>query len=162
MTIFASFSTNYPQHRKEFSWLLHHKSLYTNLQLKQDNIQERAVILWMVLEVSAQIVSQRRSTTLSSVANISLRNPILRSSFQICSIGFISGVYGGMKNSSMFSGTQREPALCQAAPSQHRQIISFGYCLDNSDRKIFIQTVLQYGMIRKQDSPVRGSTAPYT
>ena len=29
-------------------------------------------------------------------------------------------------------------------------------------RKMFIQAELQYGMMRKQESPVNGSTAPYT
>ena len=133
----------------------------TNIQLKQETIQERAVMLWMVSVDKAQMVSQRRSTTLSNVAKISLRKPILRSSFQICSIGFISGVYGGIKNSSMLFGTQSDPALCHAAPSQQRRMMSSGYCFDNSSRKIFMHAVLQYGIMRKQDSPVKGSTAPY-
>ena len=38
------------------------------------------------------MVSQSQSTTFSRDEKISLRNPIFRSSFQICSIGFISGV----------------------------------------------------------------------
>ena len=60
---------------------------------------------------------QRRSTTLSRVWNISFLNPTFLISFQICSMGFISGVYGGMKTILIFSGTIREFALCQAAPS---------------------------------------------
>jgi hypothetical protein len=69
-------------------------------------------------------------------------------------------VYGGMKKSSILSGTHREFALCHAAPSQHRRIISSGYFLERASRNRFMQIVLQYGMIRKLDSPVKGSTAP--
>lgn len=43
------------------------------------------------------------------------------------------------------SGTQKRIGIFP------KRIISSGYCFDNSDRKTFIQTVLQYGMIRKQD-----------
>ena len=50
-------------------------------------------MLKMVLGVSEQMVSQRRSTTFSKVAKTSFRKPRFRISFQICSIGFISGVY---------------------------------------------------------------------
>ena len=38
--------------------------------------------------------------------------------------------------------------------------MSSGYCFDKWLRKRFMQTVLQYGMTRKQLSPVVGSTAP--
>ena len=48
------------------------------------------------------IVSPRRSTTFSSVWKTSLRKPWVRSSRQICSIGFISGVYGGMFSNVIF------------------------------------------------------------
>ena len=41
------------------------------------------------------MVSYKRSTTFSRVAKISLRNPRFRISFQIYSMGFLSGVYGG-------------------------------------------------------------------
>lgn len=75
----------------------------------------------MVEAVKEEIVSQRRSTTLSREAKTSLRNPNLRISFQICSIGFISGVYGGIKNKRTFSGTWSEPALCQAEHRQHNR-----------------------------------------
>ena len=77
-------------------------------------------------------------------ANSSFLKPSFLSSFQICSIGFISGVYGGIKNSSMFSGTISPFDLCQAAPSQHNKIISSGYSLANSRRNTFVQSVLQY------------------
>ncbi len=40
--------------------------------------------------------------------------------------------------------------------------MSSGYCSDNSLKKMFMHSVLQYGMTRKQDPPVNGSTAPYT
>ena len=51
--------------------------------------------------------------------------------------------------------------LCHAAPSQHSRIRSSGYCLDSSSRNMFIQVELQYGITRKQELPVTGSTAPY-
>ena len=60
--------------------------------LKDSIIQRRHVMLEMTSLVKEQIVSHRRSTTFSNVANTSLRNPRLRISFQICSMGFISGV----------------------------------------------------------------------
>ena len=106
------------------------------------------------------MVSQRQSTTFSKVAKTSFRKPRFRISFQICSIGFISGVYGGIQKSTMFSGTSNVPDLCHAAPSQHIRMVSCGNCLDTSRRNRFIHTVLQQGMTRKQDSPVKGSTAP--
>ena len=118
-------------------------------------------MLFIVSEVKVQMVSQSRSTTFSKVANTSLRKPVIRSSFQICSMGFISGVYGGMKNNSMFSGIWSLLDLCHAAPSQHSRIRSSGYCLDSSSRNMFIQVELQYGITRKQELPVTGSTAPY-
>ena len=65
---------------------------YTILQLKHSMIHLRAVMLCISLRFSEQIVSHKRSTTLLRVANISFRKPRLRSSFHICSIGFISGV----------------------------------------------------------------------
>ena len=68
----------------------------TKLQLKHLKIQSRNVTLRMSSSVKEQIVAQRRSTTFSSVGKTSFRNPIRRSSRQICSIGFISGVYGGI------------------------------------------------------------------
>ena len=70
----------------------------------------------MVLGVSEQMVSQRRSTTFSKVAKTLFRKPRFRISFQICSIGFISGVYGGIWKSTIFSGTSSVPDLCHAAP----------------------------------------------
>lgn len=93
----------------------------------------------MVSGVREQMVSQRRSTTFSKVANTSFRKPRLRISFQICSIGFISGVYGGIWKSTIFSGTSSVPDLCHAAPSQHNRMVSCGNCLDNSRRNRFIQ-----------------------
>ena len=65
-------------------------------KLKQLIIQLRRVMLFIVSEVKVQMISQSRSTTFSKVANTSLRKPVIRSSFHICSMGFISGVYGGM------------------------------------------------------------------
>ena len=118
----------------------------------------------MLRTISAErllITSQRRSTTFSSVGKISFLKPIFLSSFQICSIGFISGVYGGMKTKRILSGTIRLVDLCQAAPSQHNTILSSGYFLDRRSKKAFIHAELQYGRTRKKDSPVNGSTAPY-
>ena len=66
----------------------------------------------MVSADNEQMDLQRRSTTLSRVWNISFLNPTFLISFQICSMGFISGVYGGMKTILIFSGTIREFALC--------------------------------------------------
>ena len=97
-------------------------TIHTNLQLKQDKIQSRQVMLIITSEEMEQIVSQRRSTTLLRVAKTSFRNPLKRISFQICSIGFISGVYGGMWKIEIFSGICNPLDLCQAAPSQHKRI----------------------------------------
>ena len=110
--------------------------------------------------VRERIVSQRRSITFSRVGKISFLKPLLRISFQICSIGFISGVYGGIKKRNMFSGTCSAFALCQAAPSQQSKITSSGYFLDNSRRNAFMHTVSQCEITRKKESPVNGSTVP--
>ena len=65
-------------------------------QLNSLIIQSLPVILEMTREDSEQMVSHKRSTTFSRVAKTSFRKPRLRISFQICSMGFISGVYGGI------------------------------------------------------------------
>ena len=57
-------------------------------------------MLEMTLLVKEQIVSHKRSTTFSSVANTSLWKPRLRISFQICSMGFI--IQKGSKHSGFF------------------------------------------------------------
>ena len=83
-------------------------------------------ITWLDNE---QMVSHKRSTTFSRVVKISLRKPRFRISFQICSIGFISGVYGGIWKRKMFFGSSNPWDLCHAAPSQQSKIISSGYCV---------------------------------
>ena len=88
----------------------------TKAKLNALTIQSRPVMLKMVLGVSEQMVSQRRSTTFSKVAKTSFRKPRFRISFQICSIGFISGVYGGIWKSTIFSGTSSVPDLCHTLP----------------------------------------------
>ena len=65
-----------------------------------------------------------------------------------------------MKIRRMFSGIFKALALCQAAPSHTKMIMSSGYDIDKWSRNTFMQSVLQYGMIRKQLSPLIGSTAP--
>ena len=39
-------------------------------------------------------------------------------------------------------------------PSVANRMKSFGYAVDNSDKNTFMQSVLQYGSTRKNDSPV--------
>lgn len=116
----------------------------------------------MVSAERLHIVSQRRSTTLLKEGNIWFRNPRSRTSFQICSIGFISGVYGGMKNNRILDGTISFADLCHAAPSQHKSIVSSGYASASVRKKTFIHPLSQLGIIRKCPSPVKGSIAPYT
>ena len=65
-----------------------------------------------------------------------------------------------MKTNRMFSGIFKDLALCHAAPSHTKTILSLGYVVDRCSRKMFIQFVLQYGITKKQLSPVIGSTAP--
>lgn len=81
------------------------------------------------------MVSHKRSTTLSREAKTSLRKPRLRISFQTCSIGFISGVYGGIWNRTILSGNSNPADLCHAAPSQQRRIISSLYFSDSCFKK---------------------------
>ena len=106
-------------------------------------IQSLPVMLEMALLDKEQIVSHRRSTTFSNVAKTSLRNPRFRISFHICSMGFISGVYGGMWKRMIFSGNSSPPDLCHAAPSQQSKIMSSENRSDNFLRKMFMHTVLQ-------------------
>ena len=81
------------------------------------------------------MVSHKRSTTLSREAKTSLRKPRLRISFQICSIGFISGVYGGIWNRTVLSGSSNPADLCHVAPSQQRRIISSLYFSDAASKR---------------------------
>ena len=95
------------------------------------------------------IVTHNRSTTFSNVWKTSFRNPFVLISLHICSIGFISGVYGGMFSSVMLSGIIIADDLCHEAPSHTINISSSEYSLDNSSMNTFMQTVLQYGITRK-------------
>ncbi|BBM56408.1 hypothetical protein JMUB4039_0375 [Leptotrichia trevisanii] len=74
--------------------------------------------------VSEFMVSHSLSTTALNVLNILLPNPICLIYFQICSMGFISGVYGGMCVIIMFPGLFKSFDLCHAAPSQTKIRIS--------------------------------------
>ena len=104
-----------------------------------------AVMLLTISTVSEQIIEQGLSTTWFKVLNTSLLNPIERSCFQICSMGFISGAYGGMCSNDMFPVTLRPLDLCQEAPSHTGRMRSSGYALDNSSRNTFMQTVSHLG-----------------
>lgn len=104
--------------------------------IKRFKNQSRTVIILMTSADTELMVSQRRSMTFSKEANSSFLKPRFRSSFHICSIGFISCMYGGIKKSSMFFGTTSPLDLCQAAPSQHSKITSSGCSLDNSRGKL--------------------------
>ena len=95
------------------------------------------------------------STTFRSVLNTSFLKPRFLIYFHICSIGLIPGVYGGIK--IIFN----EADLCQAAPSHTNMILSRGNVINNSYQNTFIHSVLQYGITRKQLSPVNGSM-PHT
>ena len=83
-------------------------------------------MLEMALLDKEQIVSHRRSTTFSNVAKTSLRNPRFRISFHICSMGFISGVYGGMWKRIIFSGNSNPPSPTSSAPISVRSFSIFG------------------------------------
>ena len=123
-------------------------------------IHLRPVILLIISFVTIQMVSQRRFITSSSELNTSFLNPIERICFQICSMGFISGVYGGIERSCIFSGQRNAFDLCHAAPSHTNRIISSGYCSESFSRNILLHSVSQFGIVKKKLSPLRGSTAP--
>lgn len=91
-----------------------------------DKIQSLLIILLIVSADKEQMVSQSLSITLSRVLNTSFLNPRFLISFQICSIGFISGVYGGIEAISIFSGLFKPFDLCHAAPLHTNIILSFG------------------------------------
>ena len=119
-----------------------------------DIIQSLPVMLLTVSADSERMVWHSLTITWSRVLKISLRNPRFRISFQICSMGFISGVAGGRKMRRMFSGITSALDVCQDALSPTRIIRSFGYLFDNSRRNTFMHSVLQYGIMRKNESPV--------
>lgn len=110
-------------------------------------------MLEMRLLDKEQMVSHKRLTTNSRVANTSLRNPRFRISFQICSMGFISGVYGGMWKRTMFSGNSNPPDLCHAAPSQQSNIMSSEYCSDVDNFQFF------YGVVNFFEAAISSSLA---
>ena len=120
----------------------------------------RPVILLIISFVTIQMVLQRRFITSSSELNTSFLNPIEWICFQICSMGFISGVYGGIERSCIFSGQRNAFDLCHAAPSHTNRIISSGYCSESFSRNILVHSVSQFGIVKKKLSPLRGSTAP--
>ena len=93
-------------------------------------------MLLTISVVNKHMVSHKRSITAESESNTSFLNPIERICFQICSIGFISGVYGGMERSCIFSGQRNAFDLCHAAPSHTNRIISSGYCSEGFSRNI--------------------------
>ena len=118
------------------------------------------MILLTVSLVSVLMVSHNRTTTFSKELKISFLKPRFRNSFQIGSAGFISGVAGGRKNRRIFEGTSNALVVCHDALSQERMIRSSGNAFDSSLKNRFMQIVLQKGITKKKDSPVRGSTAP--
>ena len=117
-------------------------------------------MLLTISVVNKHMVSHKRSITAEGESNTSFLNPIERICFQICSIGFISGVYGGMERSCIFSGQRNAFDLCHAAPSHTNRIISSGYCSESFSRNILVHSVSQFGIVKKKLSPLRGSTAP--
>ena len=108
----------------------------------------------MVSGERLQIVEQSLSTTLRAFERLHCEILLARSSFQICSIGFISGVYGGINTKRIFSGTINAFALCNVTPSHTKMILLFGYDIDKWSRNIFMHWVLQYSIINKQLSPL--------
>ena len=107
------------------------------------------------------MVSHSLSTTLLREEKHLFLKFSVRNSRRICSIGFISGVYGGMAKSLILSGIFSVFELCHDAPSQTNKITSSGYYFPNSDKNKFIHSVLHFGRIKKKFSPSTGSTAPY-
>lgn len=95
------------------------------------------------------MVLHSRSITSESELNTSFLNPIERICFQICSMGFISGVYGGIDRSFIFSGQRNAFDLCQAAPSHTSSITSFGNCIESFSRNTFVQIVSQFALSGK-------------
>jgi len=84
-----------------------------------DKIQLRPVMLLTNSLDKERMETQSLSTTFSRVGKISFRKPDFLISFHICSIGFISGVYGGIPTNFMFFGTFKSFDLCQLALSPH-------------------------------------------
>ena len=107
-------------------------------------------MLLTISVVNKHMVSHKRSITAESESNTSFLNPIERICFQICSIGFISGVYGVMERSCIFSGQRNAFDLCHAAPSHTNRIISSGYCSESFSRNILVHSVSQFGIEENQ------------
>ena len=107
-------------------------------------------MLLTISVVNKHMVSHKRSITAESESNTSFLNPIERICFQICSIGFISGAYGGMERSCIFSGQRNAFDLCHATPSHTNRIISSGYCSESFSRNILVHSVSQFGIEENQ------------
>ena len=107
-------------------------------------------MLLTISVVNKHMVSHKRSITAEIESNTSFLNPIERICFQICSIGFISGVYGGIERSCIFSGQRNAFDLCHAAPSHTNRIISSGYCSESFSRNILVHSVSQFGIVKKK------------
>ena len=73
------------------------------------------------------------------------RTPICLTCFQICSMGFISGTYGGICVIMMFPEISKFFDLCHAAPSQAITTRSSSYLLDSSLTPLPLQTSYFYG-----------------
>ena len=115
----------------------------------------------MISLVREQLVSQSLLMTSSRVWKHSFLKSSLRISFQVCSMGFISGVAGGRKNSWILDGISKWVVVCHDALSQTKRMMSSGKAFERSRKNKVMQTVLLYGRIKKKFSPVNGSTAPY-
>ena len=117
-------------------------------------------MLFIKSPVSKLMVSHNLSTTAFRLLNMMLPNPICLICFQICSMGFISGVYGGICVITIFSGIFSLFDLCHTAPSHTKIKMSLQKYSDSSFKKTFMFSVLQFGKTKKKLSPVRGSTEP--
>ena len=111
----------------------------------------------MVSLLNSRTTSLNVSMT-SCVDLISLfLNPLLRISFHICSMGFISGVLAGRwKNTIFFGMTRSFLDLCQLARSKQSSISSSGNFSDNAFRKMFIFSELLFSKTRNMLSPSMG------
>ena len=107
-------------------------------------------MLFIKSPVSKLMVSHNLSTTAFRLLNMMLPNPICLICFQICSMGFISGVYGGICVITIFSGIFSLFDLCHTAPSHTKIKMSLQKYSDSSFKKTFMFSVLQFGKTKKK------------
>ena len=133
--------------------------IYYIVQLMSEEIYSKLQVDFMVSGIRFLTVCSMKLLTSSRVLQNRLVN-FLFINAHIFSAGLSSGLYGGKKSRTIFSGTFNLAALWKAPLSNTIILNSSGLCLDISSRNNWKHSVLQLGSSSIKLDPSMGENAP--